>query len=75
MMNIKSLVYSRSSPLKLFPHTQQQTLSKNCIKSQVYSRMPTESSLLEGTSFEAQFRSVSSKLQTVLSGCHLAVVL
>jgi len=73
-MNVKSLVYSRSSPFELFPHTRQQ-LSTNCIKSLVYSRTePSESSLLEGTSFEAQFRSISSKLQAVFLSTSLAAL-
>ena len=61
-MNFKTLVYDRSSPPESFPPTHQQLP-----KSLVYSRTePTESSQLEGTSFEAQFRSVSSKLQCSL---------
>jgi len=65
-MDWKSLVYSRSLPSQPVLRTQQQSAAER-VKSLVYSRIePSASSLLEGTSFESQFRSVPSKLQTVL---------
>ena len=68
-MNFKSLVYDRSSPFESFSDTRQQ-LTTSSVKSLVYSRIePTASSQLEGTSFESQFRSVSSKFKTVFSRC------
>jgi len=63
-MELKSLVYSRTSSSQPVLRIQQEVPA---FKSLVYSRTElSASSQLEGTSFESQFRSVPSKLQTVL---------